>query len=200
MEGMRLERKKQLEQERIFQEFVTGLSAGLRAGYSLPNGFEEAVLEMVHLHGEKSLLIKELKRVNRGMKEGRKCEEMLTEAGHRLGCQTMLDLSEVLGIVNLIGGDRTKILEQTNRLLQSKNNLRQEIEDSISGRIFEAKIMEMIPFFIVLYIEMGNPGFYEVLYKGIYGRAIMILCMTIYIVAKLWMHCIVNKATEGCYV
>lgn len=185
-----------MEIETVFQEFAVSLSASLKAGYSLQNGFEEALAEMKLLHGEKNLLVKELKRVIRAMREGGRCEDMLVQIGEELDCQSMEDFGNVLLVSNLVGGDRAQILNNTVKLLQSKHSIRQEIEDGIAGRRFEAKIMEFVPFLLVLYVEWGNPDYFQMMFSNLYGKVWMSGCLVSYVVAKVWMYIIVDDAVE----
>jgi len=52
-----------------------------------------------------------------------------------------------------------------------------------ASKQIEQKIMSMIPFFIVLYIDLTSPGFFNIMYSTGIGRILMTLCMIIYIVA-----------------
>lgn len=196
MELEALKKKKSLLVESMFQEFMVSLSAALRAGYSLPNGFEEAYKEMSYMHGEHHFLLRELARIIRGMKEGKRCEQMLEDVGKDLYCNSMEELGKTLKVATLTGGNINKILCRTVQTLQQKNALRQDIEDSMSGRKYEATLMEIVPFALVLYVECGNPGFFEVLYGNVYGTVVMTICLLSYLTAKGWMHGIVSRAME----
>ena len=191
-----LKRKKSLLVESMFQEFMVSLSAALRAGYSLPNGFEEAYKEMTYMHGEHHFLLRELARIIRGMKEGKRCEQMLEDVGKDLQCNSMEELGRTLKVATLAGGNINKILCRTVQTLQQKNALLQDIEDCMSGRKYEAKFMEIVPFALVLYVECGNPGFFEVLYGNAYGMVVMTICLLAYLIAKGWMHGIIGHAME----
>ena len=52
-----------------------------------------------------------------------------------------------------------------------------------ASKQFEQRIMTMIPFFIVLYIDMTSPGFFNIMYSTGIGRILMTLCMAVYITA-----------------
>ncbi len=197
IESMELRRKKQFLLESMFQEYLTSLAAGLRAGYALTNAFEGALKELTLLHGEKSLLIKEMKRVCRATREGVKPEVMLSEIGKELNCEAMRELGEVLQIATRVGGNLAKTITGTSKLLHDRHALRQEIEDGLAGRKFEAKIMECIPFVLVLYVELGSPGFFNGLYGNTFGSVVMTGCLVAYMVSKVWMHSIIKQVMEG---
>lgn len=198
LEILELRRAKQLQLESLFQEFLVCLTAGLRVGYSLPNAFEGALKELILMHGEKHLLIKEMRRVCRALREGICLEEMVSDIGKDLECKAMQELGEVLQIASLVGGNMTKTITETTKLLHERHVLRQEIEDGLTGRRFEARIMECVPFLMVQYVEMGSPGFFATMYESKYGILVMSMCLVAYAVSKIWTYHIVSCVMEGC--
>lgn len=61
-----------------------------------------------------------------------------------------------------------------------------EIQTVISARQMEQKIMNIVPFGILLYISAASKGFFDVLYKNVAGIIIMSICMAAYIGA-VWL-------------
>lgn len=196
MEMEDLKRKKKLQTELIFQEFMVSLSAGLRAGYSLSNGFEEAYRELRNLYGDKRLFINELRRIGRGIRDGKRTEEMLEDVGNDLRCDSMENLGRTLKVATFVGGNMNKTLGRAEKVLKNKISLLQDIEDGMAGRRYEAKIMEIMPFALVLYVEWGTPGYTQILFQDMYGRGIMTLCLFMYLLAKVWMFFIVKESME----
>lgn len=196
METEDLDQKKKLKTEELFRELMESLATSLRAGYSLPNGFEEAYKELEYLHREKNVLMSELRKVVRSMKDGKQCEDMLEEIGKELRCVSMVELGRTLKVAALAGGNRNKILAHTIKTLKQKYRLMQEIEDGMAARRYEAKIMEIVPFLLVLYVEWGTPGFLDGLFDCTYGKGVMTMCLSMYLVAKIWMNRIVSRAME----
>ena len=49
-----------------------------------------------------------------------------------------------------------------------------------ASRVFEQKIMNAVPFGIVLYIDFTSPGFFRQMYGLWSGRAVMTLCLLMY--------------------
>ena len=50
----------------------------------------------------------------------------------------------------------------------------------LASRIFEQRIMNLIPFLIVLYIDLTSPGFFSVMYGTWMGRSVMTMCLAAY--------------------
>lgn len=169
--------------EREFKECILSVSANLRAGYSVENAFLESGKDMLSLYGENGLMLRELFRIKKGLYNNVPLEDLLREFGSRSFCGNIGEFAEVFEIARKSGGSLPEIIRSTSHLIGEEISLKQEIRTSISGKVFEQKIMTVIPFFMVLYVEAGNPGFFDVLYHNPTGIAIMTVCLVIYLAA-----------------
>ena len=52
-----------------------------------------------------------------------------------------------------------------------------------AAKQFEQKIMNLIPFFLVLYGDVSSPGFFDMMYQTGAGRGIMTGCLVLYAAA-----------------
>ena len=86
----------------------------------------------------------------------------------------------------------TQIIDRTIDVIGKRAEVEKEIDVMISGKRLEARIMEFIPFGIIAYIGVANPGFFAPLYGNITGIAIMTACMVVTIVAVMMSEKIVN--------
>lgn len=176
-------RRRQLAVE--FKDCIMSVAANLRAGYSVENAFIECMQDMRALYGEKGLMLGELYRMKRGFYNNQTLEKMLRDFGERSGSEEIKDFGEVLAIARSSGGNLPEIIRSTADLIGEKIALKQELQVLISGRLFEQKIMNVIPFFITGYIELGNRGFFNVLYHNLTGVCIMTGCLFIYLTAYI---------------
>ena len=55
-----------------------------------------------------------------------------------------------------------------------------------ASRQFEQKIMNLLPFFIILYIDITSPGFFDLMYTTGIGRILMTGCLVVYGLA-IWI-------------
>ena len=62
----------------------------------------------------------------------------------------------------------------------------------ISAKRMEARIMNLVPFFIIFYISLTSSGFFDPLYHNLFGIAFMTACAGLYITAYLMSERIVN--------
>ena len=176
-------RRRQLETE--FKDCILAVSANLRAGYAVENAFIEAVPDMQALYGDNGLMCKELYHLKKGLGNNQPLEKLLLELGKRSKSSNIEEFGEVFSIAVQNGGNLPEIIQEAADMISEKIALKQEIQVVISGRLFEQRIMSVIPFFLVCYVEMGNRGFFDVLYHNITGISVMTICLMIYLAAQV---------------
>ena len=174
-------RGKRLEEE--FKDCILSVSANLRAGYSVENAFEESLRDIRELYGENSLMCGELLRIKKGIAHNVPLEALLLELGERSGSGNIQEFGEVFAIARDSGGRLPEIIQSAADLIGEKIVLQQEIQVMLSGRLFEQKIMSVIPFLLTGYVEISNRGFFRILYHNPTGVAVMSGCLALYLAA-----------------
>lgn len=190
----REERRRQLAVQ--FREGLTALCAALSAGYSVENATAEAARELRSMYGEEGLMVREMELL--GRKIGMNCpvEKAFGELAERSGLEDIRQLADVFAIAKRSGGDLVKILGKTAGTLRTRSQLREEILTLMAGKRLEQRIMSVMPAAVLLYVNLGNPGFTDPLYQGIGGRCIMSVCLVVYGLAVRWGSRIVNGALQ----
>lgn len=183
-----IQRRKQQEQrlQQLNLEFKEGillLASFLSAGYSVENAFSASVKELMLLYGEEGLVSKEFSHMESQIRMNRSVEQALSEFAGRSGLEDVKNFAEVFAAAKRSGGELVSIISHTANVIRDKVQVRQEILTMTASKQFEQKIMSMIPFFIVLYIDITSPGFFTIMYSTGIGRILMTLCMVIYIAA-----------------
>lgn len=163
-----------------FRDGILSVSASLQAGYSIENGFEQALDELSRLYDEKQPIIHEFKKIVVQLKLNVTIEELLDDLARRSGVEDIENFSEVFVIAKRTGGDFAKIIQRASSNLSEKIETQEEVELSIAGKQMEQKIMSMVPFGIIIYVRMTSPEFLNALYKNILGIVIMTVCLLIY--------------------
>lgn len=179
-------KKKDLKKERLrqltlqFKEGIQVLSSFLSAGYSLENGLSMSVRELTVLYGKGAMITEEFECLAAGVRINRPVEQLLGEFGKRSGIQDVDHFAQVFGIARRSGGELVEIIRQSAGVIRDKIQVQEEIHTMTAARIFEQKIMNGIPFGIVLYIDFTSPGFFDVMYGTWMGRLVMTLCLAFY--------------------
>lgn len=187
-----LEKKQQKEIAVQFKDAILAVSANQKAGYSVENAFKQSYEDMALLYGKESMICKELYTVIAGLKNNVPLEGLLYDFGKRSHTEDIIEFSQVFAVAKRSGGNMTEIIERSASIIEDKVETEKEIQVVISARQMEQKIMNVVPFGILLYISAASKGFFDVLYKNIAGVAIMSICMAVYIGAVFLSNKIVD--------
>lgn len=170
-------RLKQLNLE--FKEGILILSSFLSAGYSVENAFTASVRELTAMYGTDGLITAEFTYMEGQIRMNRPVEQVFMEFGDRGGLEDVRNFAEVFAAAKRSGGDLVSIINHTSGVIRDKVKIQEEIGAMTASRQFEQKIMNLIPFFLVLYIDFSSPGFFDLMYETGAGRGIMTACLVI---------------------
>ncbi len=177
-----------------FKDAMASVLTNLKAGYSIENAFKEATRDMELLYGKKSIICGYLNKILKGMCINIPLEKLLFSFGVESGNKDIKEFAQVFAVAKRSGGNLTDIIGRTISVISQKVEVEKEIEVLISAKRMEARIMNLVPFFIILYINLTSKGFFEPLYHNIFGIVLMTICMTVYIAAYLLSEKIINIA------
>lgn len=182
-------KKKTAEQ---FKDAILSVSAGQKAGYSVENAFLQAYGDMERLYGKDSVICRELHRIGAGLGNNITLERLLADFAARSRVEDIMEFAEVFGAAKRSGGNMTEIITGSVSVIEAKIETEKEIQVLLSARQMEQKIMNVIPFGIVLYISATSRGFFDVLYHNAAGTTVMTACLAIYTAAVLLSRRIVR--------
>ncbi len=176
-----------------FKECVLSVATALRAGYAVENAFLESCNDMRMLFGEQSLIFRELEVIRRGLVINITLEELLKDLGDRSACPEMQQFAEVFAIAKRSGGNLTEIIRDSAEIIRQRIDTALEIRTLLSGRALEQKVMKLMPFGILLYIGVTNPGYFDSLYHNWQGILIMTACLGVYLLAYVLSNRILGR-------
>lgn len=169
-----------------FKDAILSVASCLNAGYSVENAFAEALKETNRIYGQDSMISEELRLMIYKTKVNRTLEEALHDFSKRSGVDDVKSFADVFLAAKVSGGELMKIIARTAEIISEKIRIREDIVTATASRRMEQKIMSVIPIFIVLYMDLTSPGFFDVLYTTIAGRVIMSVCLAVYLGA-VWL-------------
>ena len=184
-------RKRCLESE--FKDCLTLLSANLRAGYAMENAFLECIREMESLNGKAGLMAAELCNLKKELAFNVLVEDFFQDLGERSGLDFIQQFGDILCVARKNGGNLPEIIQNCSLQIMEEISVRQEIAATISGKVFEQRIMNILPFAIYYYVEAGNKDFFVVLYHSYAGIMIMTVCLFLYLISYFLSEKIVSS-------
>lgn len=182
---IRLE-KGQREREELttqFRECILAVTVLIQAGYSVENAFVECYPDMELMYGTQSNICEELRLIRRGLRINISLEELLADLGDRSGCSEIVQFAEVFDIAKRNGGSLPEVIGCSADLIGNRIESRREMSVLLGGRKMELGIMKMIPFAIILYLEVSSKGYFDSLYHNFKGILIMSICLAVYLMA-----------------
>lgn len=176
-------RKEKLEEE--FKDTLLAIQTNLQSGYSIENAFLESYHYVVGLFGTSSDMAKELIWMKKGMGNGDTLEHLLTDLGRRCPDSALEDFANIFSVISKTGGDWNEIIAKIAGRIMQRIELQEEIAILIHGKKTESRMMCMIPFFILFYMDTTSKGYFDVMYHNVIGVSIMTICMAAYVFAFL---------------
>ena len=188
-----IERKRRQDKLRFeFKEFMTVTAAALSAGYSMENALKSAEKDIVPLLGEKAEMVRSIKIINRRIALNEPAEKVLLDFGRSVGLEDIESFGEIFAFAKRSGGDYAGIMKRTSSVLQEKIETSRDIQTVISQKKMEARIMDIVPIGIILYLQVSSPDFLAGLYGSVVGIVVMTGCLAIYIFAVLFSEKLVD--------
>lgn len=173
-----------------FKDAILALSSALQAGYSAENAWREAWQEMICIYGEDGLITREFGVMVKAIAVNETPEQVLEDFAARSGIDEIVSFAQVFRLAKRSSGDLVSIIDSTSRTISEKLRVREEIVTVTTAKQLEQTIMSVIPAAIILYLRFAFVGFLDVLYEGVFGRAVMTVCLLIYgsaVVLGRWM-------------
>lgn len=160
-----------------FREAIGILSGYISAGSSVENAFASATGELEKLFGKRADITAEFSGISMLVRLNRPVGDALQDFADRSGLQDIQNFAEVFIIAGKTGGSLREIIERTATVLREKMAVAEEIVNMTASRRYEQKVMNVIPFFIILYLDITSPGFLDVMYTTLLGRLVMTGCL-----------------------
>ena len=178
-----------------FRECILALATSLQAGYSAENAFVECEKDMKLMYGSNAPICKELGLIRRGLAINITLEELLHDFAGRSGCEEISQFAQIFSLAKRNGGNMAVIIRSSAAVIGKQIDLRQELRTMLAGKRMELNIMKAMPFGILFYITLGNPGYFDALYHNLLGIAVMTGCLVIYLAAYFLGERVMDKMT-----
>ena len=169
-----------------FKEALSVLSSFLSAGYSTENAFRASVPELRHLFSPDAMIVREFEQIVHGMSLHKPVELLLSDFAYRSGLEDAANFAEVFSVAKKKGGHLVKIISHTASVIRDKIQLSEDILTMNAARRYEQRIMNLVPFLIIVYMNFTSPDFFRTLYTTLLGRITMTFCLLVYL-CSVWL-------------
>lgn len=177
-------RQEQLREELI--EFMNSMATLLRAGYALENTLPMIRSDLQRAFPKNSILASECEYMEQRRQINQPIDGLFQELSNRHELAELKDFTQVLVIARQRGGNLVEIVSETCTQLEENMQAAREITVMIAAKVLEQRIMLMIPFGMVAYLNMSNPGYLNCLYGSVFGVLVMSVCLFLIFLSYVW--------------
>ena len=163
-----------------FKDFLRVLKTFLEASYSVENAFVLSAKELSMLHGNDSMIVKEIKSMVSQIKINKPIDVVFKKFAMKTHIEDIIDFSEVFIISKLHGGNISKIIGNTINVINDKIEVKIEIDTVTASKRYEQKLMNLLPFLIIIYMNISSASFLRPLYITVTGRLLMTFALVVY--------------------
>ena len=163
-----------------FKEFLLSLSTALNAGYSVENALVESREGLGHLLGERADMMREIDYMIAQLQLNMTVEEIFLKLEERLPIEDVHNFVDVFTTAKRTGGDIIRIIQSTSTCIRDKVEVKREIQTLVTAKKFEGNIMCLAPMGIILYLQLGSPGYMNPLYHNMFGIFVMTVLLGVY--------------------
>ena len=162
------------------------MAASLRAGYSLLQSVQAMSSEA------DSPTKDEFSRVLNETRIGRALNDSLIEVSDRMGSEDFKWVAQAIAINRDVGGNLADVLDGVARTIRDRNQLHRQVASLASEGKLSAIILMALPFGVVAFLTIGNPGYLNRLFTSTIGWGIVIAAVVMLTVGGIWLRATVR--------
>jgi len=168
-----------------FKIFLYSVASLVSVGRSVSNAIKEAYVEVgLYLENERKPIMMELNEVMKKLEGGRSVEWSIKGFAERVQVEAVEDFATLFAVNYKKGGDITKLIKMSSKIITDKIDTRMEIDLILSGKKYEVKIMKGMPYVLIAALRWSVPDYVAPLYETLIGRLIMTLTGVFVIIAS----------------
>ena len=183
-ENVRREKRQELFRK-MFREWILLLASSLTAGYSMENALVQSYQELCLMFPKGGIMQEELKMMLAKAGNNQRPEILFDELAEKHPYEEVQSFAEVFKAARISGGSLQTVIRGTAAQMAEIMDTRREIRTLLAARVYEQRIMSVMPAAVLLYIRLGSGEFLEGLYHNMTGALVMSVCLGIYGAAYL---------------
>lgn len=176
-----LEKKKETQFLLQFKEAIQAISSALNTGYSVENAVREAKKELQLIYTEEDRISKELAVMVRKIRLQIPIEQIFQELADQVQTEDVRSFVTVFAAAKKSGGDMIAIIRSTVQQIGDKIDVKREIDTLLAAKKYEFRVMSVIPYGMIGYMNLSFSEFMDGLYGNALGIGVMSGCLAIYL-------------------
>jgi len=170
-----------------FKDLLFSLSASFQSGRHMTEAIREAGSNMREIYPPGAPINIELELMNRRIGAGGESDrEVLFDFAKRSGNEDARNFADVYYTCLKTGGDLNGVVNRAAGILIEKMTIRREIDTLMAQKKYEAKLLTVVPFIILLYLRFSSPEYLMPLYTTAAGLCVMAAALGALAAAYIW--------------
>lgn len=161
----------------MFKEWILLLSSSLSAGYSVENAMGQSYKELLLLFPGGGTMTEELRDMLAKAENNERPEALLMGLAARHPAEEVKSFAEVFCTARVSGGSLNAVIQSTAVQMAEIMDTRREIRTILASKIYEQKIMTVMPAAVLLYVRVGSGEFLRGLYHEPAGILVATICL-----------------------
>ncbi len=162
------------------------MASSLRAGYSLLQAIQAMGVEA------DSPTKEEFSRVLNETRVGRSLNESLLDVSLRMNSEDFKWIGQAIAINREVGGNLADVLDGVARTIRERNQLHRQVAALASEGKLSAVILMALPFGVVAFLSISNPGYLNRLFTTAIGWIIIGAAVVMLTVGGIWLRATVK--------
>lgn len=159
---------------------IGSLKAGLSINSSMVKCFDD--LNKIYSTRREKYIVNEFNKIKNDLSIGISIDDALRRFKQRVDLEDTDDFVNSVIIVRQKGGNMIEIMENVIKMISDKIEIRNEINVFTSAKKFEAKIITIVPIFLIVALSIFSPDYMEPLYGNLFGKILIVLGFVLLIV------------------
>ena len=164
-----------------FRDCINCISSALESGYSIENALKEAYLDMKLSYNEEDHIMREMRGIISAVENNRTVEDVFLDFSARSGVDDIKSFADIFATAKRTGGNLILIIKSTADVIHTRVELKRELRTVIASKKYEADIMKLIPFGILIYLRVFSPDMVAALYGNLFGIVFMTIVLVLYL-------------------
>jgi tight adherence protein B len=182
---IRSDRRKAAFAEQL-DDILALLASNLRAGHSLPQALDSLTGDIEEPASS------EIIRAVTQVRVGRDLTEALSDVAERMDSDDFRWITQAIAIHRQVGGNLAEVLDTVANTIRERGQVRRQVSSlSAEGRL-SAYVLIALPFFVVLFLSLVNPGYLTVFTATTIGWVMLAVAAVLLVVGIFWLRATVK--------
>lgn len=172
----KLKRREQLLNNQ-FRDALNSIVSSLKAGLSINSALIKCADDLENLYSllKDKPMLNEFKKIKSDLNMGMPVDDVLIDFMNRIENDDVCDFVNSVIIVRQKGGNLVEVMDNVNRMIADKNEIKREIEILTVSKRMEADILTIVPIVVIVFLSIFSKSYISSLYDSFIGKIFIVI-------------------------